>query len=519
LIRFGDCELDLAGYEVRRSGQRCAVEPRVFELLAYLVCNAGRLVTKDELIAKVWGGRIVSDAALSGQIKSARHAIGDDGEQQRLIRTVHGRGFRFIGEVKHAEQPQGEEPRVAEERTLPLPDKPSIAVLPFTNMSGDPEQDYFADGMVEEIITALSHFPRLFVIARNSSFTYKGRPGIDIREVGRELGVRYVLEGSVRKAGERVRIAGQLIDASSGAHLWADRFDGVLADIFDLQDTVARSVVGAIEPRLMAAEVERAQRKRTASLDAYDLYLRALPNVLALTRESTDAGLALIAQALAIDPDYAVAAGLAGWCYVIRVSQRWQVDSQTEMRAGTELGHRAIAKGPSDPEALAMGGLAIALLGEEFRAGLDAIERAIALNPNSAWASTAAGWVHTLLGDAATGVAMYERAVRLSPRDPTISAAYSGLAFAHLVQEHFDEAVLWAQRGLAANPNSTTPLRALAAALAHLGRTAEARAAMERLRALTPDETLTSYTAWVGKRWGGRLPLILEGLRRAGLPE
>src|SRR5262245_36576750 len=274
LIRFGDCELDLAGYEVRRDGRPCVVEPQVFELLAYLVRNPARLVTKDELIAKVWGGRIVSDATLSSRIKSARRAIGDDGEQQRFIRTVYGRGFRFIGELQHAEQPQGAEPGGAE-RTLALPDKPSIAVLPFANLSGDPEQDYFADGIVEDIITALSRIHWLFVIARNSSFTYKGK-SVDVKRVARELGVRYVLEGSVRKASNRVRITGQLVDATTGAHVWAERFDGALEDIFDLQDRVTASVVGTIEPKLRQAEIERSKRKRTESLDAYDAFLRGV---------------------------------------------------------------------------------------------------------------------------------------------------------------------------------------------------------------------------------------------------
>jgi adenylate cyclase len=406
-----------------------------------------------------------------------------------------------------------------DDRALALPDKPSIAVLPFQNMSRDPDQEYFADGIVEEIITALSHFPRLFVIARNSSFTYKGRPGIDVRQVGRELGVRYVVEGSVRKAGERVRIAGQLIDASSGAHLWADRFDGVLADIFGLQDTVARNVVGAIGPRLMSAEIERAQRKRTASLDAYDLYLRALPNMHALTREDSDIVLTLLGRALAIDPDYAVAAGLAGWCYAQRANQRWQTDPESEKQAGIELGLRAIATGPDDPEALAMGGYAVAFLGKQPRAALAAVERAIALNPNSAQALLHAGWVHCVLGDAAVSVTMFERAMRQSPRDPTMFRTFAGQSFAHLVQERFEEAVLWARRSLEAKPNNSIPLRSLAAALGQLGRIAEARAVIERLRALVPDETIANYAAHSTFRFSGRLPLILAGLRKAGLPE
>jgi tetratricopeptide (TPR) repeat protein len=328
-----------------------------------------------------------------------------------------------------------------------------------------------------------------------------------------------VLEGSVRRAGERVRISGQLIDASTGAHLWAERFEGVLADIFDLQDTVARSVVGAVEPRLMSAEIERAQRKRAYSLDAYDLYLRALPHYYAITREGNDIALTLLAQALMIDPEYAAAAGLASMCHTHRLAQRWQTDPETEKRAGIELGRRAIAKGPNDPDALAMGGYAVAFLGEDLRAGLAAIERAIALNPNSAPALSRAGFVHCFLGEAAIAVTMFERAMRLSPRDPTVFGTHIGLSFAHLLQERFDEAVLWAERALAENPNSLPAHLALAAALGHLDGIGEARAIIERLRALAPDMTITRFAAISRYRFSGRLPLILEGLRRAGLPE
>jgi adenylate cyclase len=420
-----------------------------------------------------------------------------------------------VSRVAVAAAPETPAPRPA----LALPDKPSIAVLAFQNMSGDPEQEYFADGVVEDIITALSYFPRLFVIARNSSFTYKGRPGVDVRQVGRELGVRYVLEGSVRRAGERVRIAGQLIDASNGAHLWADRFDGVLADIFDLQDTVARSVVGAIEPRLMSAEVERAQRKLTASLDAYDLYLRALPHTYAMTREGNEAALALLGQALAIDPQYAVAAGRAASCYVIRANQRWQVDPDTERRTGLELGHRALASGPNDPEALAMAGHAIAHLGGELREGLVAIERAIALNPNGALAHRHAGWVHCYLGEPSRARGMFERAMLLSPREPMAFVTYLGMAQVHLFQEDFEEAASWARRALDQNPKYTSSLRYLATALGHLGRIEEARGVVARLLSLAPNDTIAAYAANAGVRWSGRLPLMLDGLRKAGLPE
>jgi len=270
---FGEHVLDTARRELRRGGSPIAVEPQVFDLLLYLLQNRERVVSKDDLLASVWGGRIVSDATLDSRIAAARRAIGDSGVGQTLIRTFARKGVRFVGEVREEVNSAALVPEMAAEPGQPqlaLPEKPSIAVLPFANLSGDPEQEYFADGMVEEIITALSRIRWLVVIARNSSFTYKGQ-AVDVKQVGRELGVRYVLEGSVRKAGGRVRIAGQLIEAETGAHLWADRFDGSLEDVFDLQDKVASSVAGVIEPALRAAETARSASRRTTDLSAYDL--------------------------------------------------------------------------------------------------------------------------------------------------------------------------------------------------------------------------------------------------------
>src|SRR5262245_48256593 len=272
---FEDHVLDIDRRELRRGAQQIAVGPQVFDLLVYLVQNRERVVTKDDLLDAIWSGRFVSESNLTTRINAARKAIGDTGEEQRLIRTVPRKGFRFVGVVTcEAENVKDERGSTATTpMPLPLPDKPSIAVLPFDNMSGDREQEYFADGMVEEIITALSRFRQLFVIARNSTFTYKGR-AVDVKQVGRELGVRYVLEGGVRKAANRVRIIGQLIDTTTGAHIWADRFEGGLEDAFDLQDRVTASVVVAIGPQVDEAESERAKRKPTESLDAYDHYLR-----------------------------------------------------------------------------------------------------------------------------------------------------------------------------------------------------------------------------------------------------
>jgi TolB-like protein len=260
--------------ELHRGAVVVSIAPQVFDLLEYLIRNRERVISKDDLINAIWNGRIVSDAALTTRLNAARSAIGDSGEEQRLIKTLPRKGFRFVGQVREAREAAGSNPGDAPENPPPLPDKPSIAVLAFENMSGDPEQEYFADGMVEEIITALSRFKSLFVIARNSSFTFKGK-AVDVKEVGRRLGVRYVLEGSVRKAAGKVRIAGQLIDAVTGAHLWADRFERDLTDVFALQDEVTVAVVSAIQPKLIQTEIAMATR-RSENLTAYDCYLRAM---------------------------------------------------------------------------------------------------------------------------------------------------------------------------------------------------------------------------------------------------
>jgi TolB-like protein len=305
-----------------RGNTMVAAEPQVFDLLEYLIRSRERVVSRDDLLAAVWRGRNVSDATLSSRINAARVAIGDNGEKQRLIRTLPRKGIRFVGEVREEIDLPGEAAATRESATprIAALEGPSIAVLPFTNMSGDPEQEYFADGMAEDIITALSRISRLLVIARNSSFTYKGK-SVDIREVGRELGVKYVLEGSVRRSGGRLRISGQLIDAASGAHLWADRFDGDASDVFELQDRITESVVAAIEPTLQVAEVERRRNSRPRELDAYDLVLRAYSLRYEFTPERIAAALDCLDQALTIDPNYApatAAAPIATRCAIFR---------------------------------------------------------------------------------------------------------------------------------------------------------------------------------------------------------
>ena len=310
--RFEDHVLDTSRRELWRGEELLAVEPQVSDLLVFLISNRDRVVSKEDLINAVWSGRIVSDSTLASRINAVRRAIGDNGREQRLIRTGARRGFRFVAPIEETDKsrtPGFASQAVDQDRPVTPLDKPSIAVLPFTNLSGDPDQEYFVDGVVEEIITAISRVRWLFVIARNSSFTYKGK-AVDVKRVARELGVRYVLEGSLRRSRDRVRITGQLIDTSTGAHIWADHIDSALDDIFELQDRVASSVVGAIEPKLRQSEIARAARKPTQSMDAYDLFLRALGQLHQMRKESWSEAIRVAQQALDIDPHYAPAAAI-----------------------------------------------------------------------------------------------------------------------------------------------------------------------------------------------------------------
>ncbi len=403
---------------------------------------------------------------------------------------------------------------------LALPDKPSIAVLPFTNMSGDPEQDYFADRMVDDIITALSRFKALFVIARNSSFTYKGR-AVDVKQVGRELGVRYVLEGSVRKAANRVRITGQLVDTATGAHLWADRFDGGLGDIFDLQDQVTESVVGAIAPAVEKAEIERAKRKPTDSLDAYAIYLRGLAKLYQFAgRQANDEALRLFNSAIGLDPDFAAAYGRAAFCYIIAKTNGWFSDTANEIAEVTRLAQRAVELGKDDAIALADSGYALAYVVRDLEAGAALIDRALVLNSNSAEAWNWGRWVKNFLGEPETAIERFARALRLSPLGPRVTAMRGGTASAHFFLGRYDEAASWAAMALQDNPDFQPGLRVAAASNAMAGRPEQAYKAMARLRQLNPTLRICNLKDVRGPyRRADDLSRLEEGLRQAGLPE
>lgn len=399
------------------------------------------------------------------------------------------------------------------------PDKPSIAVLPFANLSGDSDHDYFADGMVDDIITALSHFKALFVIARNSSFTYKGR-AVDVRQVGRELGVRYVLEGSVRKAANRVRITGQLVDTATRAHLWADRIDGGLDDIFDLQDQVTESVVGAIAPVMEKAEIERARRKPTESLDAYDRYLRGLARLYQFaSRQALDDALRQFNSAIELDREFASAYGRAAFCYAHARSNGWTTNTANETAEVMRLAQRAVELGKDDAIALAASGWALAYVVRDLGAGAALIDRALQLNANLAEVWFFGGWANTWLGEPKLAIERFTRAMRLSPLGLWVTPIQSATAHAHFMLDHYDEAASWAAMALRENPDFSSALRIAAVSNAISGRPELARKAVARLRQLNPALRVSTFKDVSGPWQADGLSRMEEGLRRAGLPE
>jgi TolB-like protein/Flp pilus assembly protein TadD len=513
---FEEYAFDTARRELCRGPDVIAVTPQVFDLLAYLIRHRERVVTKDDLVGAIWNGRIVSDAALTTRLNAARCAIGDSGAEQRLIKTLPRKGFRFVGQVREARGVADPDPGDAPERAPAVPDKPSIAVLPFANMSGDPEQEYFADGMVEEITTALSRFKWLFVIARNSSFTFKGK-AVDIKEVGRRLGVRYVLEGAVRKASGKVRITGQLIEAATGAHIWADRFERDMTDIFTLQDEVTLAVVSAIQPKLFQAEIALATRRRPEDLTAYDLYLRAIQQAVRSTRESLAEALRLCQRALEIDPGFAGAAALAGSCHTENVLRSYAVDHQLDRKEAVRLMRLALSLDDGDPDTLAPAALISALLIGDCETEIEMSDRAVTLNPNSYYAWSCRGWVYKIAGQPEEAIRSFERAMRMSPVDPQQFTALTGMGFAFIELRRFDEAIVAGKKALRQNSSYPGPYRCLASAFAHLGRDAEAREAAARMLEIDPAFTIS---AWIARsQLSKTAKLMIEGFRKAGLPE
>ena len=523
VYRFASFVLDTGRRELRQGDSLVAVEPQVFDVLEFLVRARNRVVSRDDLLAAVWHGRIVSEATLSSRVNSARAAIGDSGVEQRLIRTLPRKGVRFVGAVQEIADasPEPVEDAAFDGATTHAGHsrEPSVAVLPFANMSGDPEQDYFADGMAQEVITALSRCSGLFVIARNSSFTYKGK-AVDVRRVGRELGVSYVLEGSVRRSGVRLRITGQLIDAASGVHLWADRFEGGLRDVFELQDRVSESVAAAIEPTLQFAEIGRHRQNRPNQLDSYDLLLRAYRLDFEFTADSMAAALDCLGQALKIDPAYAPAMAAAAYCHAQRHFQGWAPQDEAGRMEAVRLAWHAVELAPNDAQVLWMAAFAIWNMAQEGRErARELFSRSLLVNPNSAMALTLAGWIETMCGNHREGREMIARARRLNPRDPRGWLMSGAMAVAAVIEGDYPGAVEWADRALAQNRRFAVALRVLAVALVKVGQPKRAAQVVQELLGIAPELTVSGFFTQIPVPIKRMAETYAEALKVAGLPE
>jgi TolB-like protein len=532
-FNFGEFEIDVARHELRRAGAAVHIEPQVFDLIVHLVKNRDRIVSKDELIDTIWHGRSISEAALSSRISAARRALGDTGSDQGLIRTVHKRGFRFVGTVADsaaragpaeakeapARAPADDAPElVPQAEPLPLPDKPSIAVLPFQNMSRDPDQEYFADGLTEDIITGLSRQRWFFVIARNSSFAFKGQ-ATDIRDVAAQLGVRYVLEGSVRKAANRVRVTGQLIDAASGNHLWAEKYDRELADIFALQDDITNRVIGSVGPQILVAEAARVERKPPRSIDAWDLVMRALPHMWRMSTQEHMRAQELLQQAIGLDPNYAHAHALLGWTYIsmFNLDTRRPIGEFTD--AALAAGATAAALDDEEPWAHLVLGLGHARR-RRPQLALSHLSKSIELSPSFALAHAGLGYALACGGQPESGLRALEDAQRLSPRDPFL-AIYAPIVryMALFALEKYEETIAVCRATAAMHPHHAGAWRLMTVSLGLLGRTEEAKEALAHTMTLHPGLSISHVemnTVYANPADRAR---FLKGLHKAGLKD
>ena len=499
---FGPFVLDREQMKLMRDGRSVSLGGRGTSLLAALAGAQGGAVTKERLMQAAWPGTVVEEANLTVQIAALRRALGAGGDEQEWIITVPRVGYRLVW------------PQVAESATESGP--PAVAVLPFENLSSDPEQSFLADGIVEDIITALSRFKTFAVVARNSTFVYKGR-AVDVREVARVLGVRYLLEGSVRRSGDRVRVAAQLIEGASGAHLWAETFDGAVADIFDFQDEITKSVIGLIEPQIRKAEIERARRKRPENLDAWDLYVQALPLVYAADLPGYTVAIGLLDRAIGLDPGYAPALAFASWAHEKRTTFGGVLPGIDDVEMSLALAQRALDADPDDAVAMALLGWQRILFRWDY-AGLALCARAIELNPNNRAVLDLTAVAHLFAGDLDQVIVCGMRALQLSPGAPDAYMCLNHISSAHLAAKRFDEAAKWAERSIDLEKGFVFSHLHLAASYAHLGRIEEARACMKVARALRPDFTIAFMKARP-MRFPERRAPVVEGLRKAGMPE
>jgi TolB-like protein/Tfp pilus assembly protein PilF len=521
VFRFGDHVLDIERRELRRGAEPVALEPQVFDLLVYLVRNRGRVVSKDDLIHGVWGGRIVSDSALTTRLNAVRKAVDDSGAAQRVIRTMHRKGVRFIGEVR-----EGDEPVMPSELTPPVTAPPiaprvSIVVLPFTNLRGDPEQQYFADGITGDLTTDLSRIPDMLVISRNTAFTYRGKP-VDTKQIGRELGVRYVLEGDVQRSASRVRVTAQLIDAETDTHLWAERFDGDAGDLFALQDEITNRIAVALDLELVDAAAARLIERP----DTRDYILRGRAERLKPpSRENRAAAIALFERALALDQDSVAAQSWLAIALTARILDLMASTAAADIVRAEGLAERALAASPRSPLARFARGQVLRSQHRYDEAILE-YETAIALNRNWANAYSHLGWCKFMTGSLEELIPAQEQAIRLSPRDPQIGLYCSRIGCVHLLQSRTDEAIFWCERARNATPAHPQFRAFLASAFAIKGDMERAAAELAAARRLVGDDRYSTIARLrAAESWGGpEIRALVEttyfaGLRKAGMPE
>jgi TolB-like protein/cytochrome c-type biogenesis protein CcmH/NrfG len=515
-FNFDNHFLDTDLRELRRGGDMVAMQPQVFDLLVHLLKHRDRVVSRDDLIELVWGGRIVSDSTLDSRINAARSAIGDNGKEQRLIRTIPRKGIRFVGAVNGPCDAQAASPVEAERPRpgLSLPDRPAIAVLPFDNMSGDREQEYFSDGISEDIITALSKLRWFFVIARNSSFTYKGKP-VHMRQVAAELGVRYVVEGSVRRSGDRVRITAQLNDTATGSHIWAEHYDRDLTDVFAVQDEITDAIVTAIEPQIYAAENFRSRRKPPNSVDAWDLVMRALSHHWRVTRPDSLAAQALLERAIAIDPHYGQALALFATNHMFGVHLGW-TDLTKAAPIAEQAALAAIAADSEDAWAhTALGSVYFST--RRLDHSLAEFELALQLNPNFSLAQGYYALALCYSGRWTDAYAATQRAIRQSPRDPSSAIYYGVAAYAQFVGRNYQEAIALAREATRQRGDLTGAYRVLTVAAGMTGQIELARSALAELRRTQPNISLAWIATQLPWKHEADREHYLEGFRRAGL--
>jgi TolB-like protein/Flp pilus assembly protein TadD len=516
IYRFEKYSLNADRQELQCGSELIAVEPQVFDLLHYLVCNRERVVTKDDLIKNVWGGRIVSDSTLTSRVTAARQAIGDSGKDQRLIRTVARKGLRFVGEVEEY-QPStaGMGGGGVQHNMAPpvpgLPDKPSIAVLPFTNMSGDPAQEYFSDAITDDIISALSRLRWFFVIARNSTFAYKGQT-LDVKQIGRELGVHYLLVGSVRKSGQRIRVPCQLIDAISGSHIWVERYDRELIEIFALQDEITTSISAVIEPKIVAAEAIRSGRRPVADLNAWDLVARAVWHFWKLNATESEIAVDHLRKAAEHHPNYAAAHSMLAFILLFSAHMGWTAGDR---RLAAEQARRAVDLDDSDPWAyMALGYLAF--VNRKTNEAVYHFQTATELNPNFAAAYGYVGLALQHDGQSDDAIGHLDKAIRMSPRDPLNSLFLGGIAGAHYFAGRYQDAIKWARQAVQARHSVWAGHRMLCASLAQAGQIEEAKLVLFQLRKVHSNLSIP----WIRQSipWtAGPMEQVLDGLRKAGL--